>query len=570
VSIHGILLDSRHSFAAGERDSLLLAPVGTGTLLEHMEARLDALSPHPPVVAAIFDADERYRKAVRSASARTTTVVGRGELSDWLNTCEPSDWLLFLDPRCYPVEPLDPKTISRHSSDPRWVRNLVALDQNPAGTRERVDLDYQGRVRRIQRHYELVTWPFTAGVASSLVPAASLMIAADTPFSSLAELRQLLASRGVPSRDFALRGEVLDLTREAHLLLLSERLAQQAVSAQTDATGEPRPLLSGQGQQIHPTARFVGPVVLHSEVVVEEDAKIVGPAVIGPRVKVGASAVIAQSLIAADVVIPPGAVVRHRVLVENPTAKADAVAEDPTTVLYLNPSSGPPTPPMERTPRPGGPPAYRWIRPLAESVAAVVALVLLSPLLLLVAIVIKLDSRGSVLYGHRREGRNGKAFSCWKFRTMCDGADARQRELGELNQVDGPQFKIAADPRITRVGAFLRAWNIDEIPQLLNVVTGQMGFVGPRPSPFRENQYCVPWREGRLSVRPGITGLWQVSRHNREGGDFHQWIQYDLLYVRYRSPLVDLKIILATLVVTLRLRQNVPAEWILPAPRHPA
>jgi len=188
--------------------------------------------------------------------------------------------------------------------------------------------------------------------------------------------------------------------------------------------------------------------------------------------------------------------------------------------------------------------------------------ILLSPLLLLVALIVRLDSKGPIFYGDKREGFGGRVFRCWKFRTMIVDADARQRDLIAKNQMDGPQFKLDNDPRVTRLGRILRPLSIDELPQFFNVLFGQMSFVGPRPSPFRENQMCVPWREGRLSVRPGITGLWQVCRHDRSTGDFHQWIYYDLLYVRNMSLLVDLKIVLAT-IVTLGGKWSVPLDWIL-------
>jgi len=148
---------------------------------------------------------------------------------------------------------------------------------------------------------------------------------------------------------------------------------------------------------------------------------------------------------------------------------------------------------------------------------------------------------------------------------MFAGAEGHQRRLCAQNQVDGPQFKIEHDPRVTRVGRWLRNISFDELPQLVNVLRGQMSLVGPRPSPFRENQACVPWRRGRLSVRPGITGLWQICRHDRTAGDFHQWIYYDLLYVRHVSPALDLKILVATLL-TLGGRRHVPLSWILDAP----
>ena len=123
------------------------------------------------------------------------------------------------------------------------------------------------------------------------------------------------------------------------------------------------------------------------------------------------------------------------------------------------------------------------------------------------------------------------------------------------------------DPRVTRVGRWMRRLNIDELPQLLNVVAGDMSLVGPRPSPFRENQICVPWRDARLSVPPGITGLWQVCRNHRKDGDFHQWIYYDLLYVQHMSLWLDIKILVATLLTRGgRLPARLP--WLLPPAKY--
>jgi len=131
---------------------------------------------------------------------------------------------------------------------------------------------------------------------------------------------------------------------------------------------------------------------------------------------------------------------------------------------------------------------------------------------------------------------------------MSNGADAAQVQLRAAGKLDGPHFKMTHDPRVTRVGRFPRASNLDELPQLFNVLVGEMSLVGPRPSPFRENQICVPWRNARISVRPGITGMWQVCRHDRAAGDFHQWIEYDLLYVQHLSALLDFKILAATIL----------------------
>jgi lipopolysaccharide/colanic/teichoic acid biosynthesis glycosyltransferase len=205
---------------------------------------------------------------------------------------------------------------------------------------------------------------------------------------------------------------------------------------------------------------------------------------------------------------------------------------------------------------------YPLLKAGFDVTASAVALLLLSPLFLLIALLIRLESKGPVFYADRREGKGGRFFRCLKFRTMFVGADAQQRELMAKNQVDGPQFKIERDPRVTRIGRVLRKLSLDELPQLINVLFLKMSLVGPRPSPFRENQLCIPWRDGRLSVRPGITGLWQVCRHDRAQGDFHQWIQFDLLYVRHMSFLVDLKILAAT-VVTLAGQWPFPITWIV-------
>jgi lipopolysaccharide/colanic/teichoic acid biosynthesis glycosyltransferase len=208
---------------------------------------------------------------------------------------------------------------------------------------------------------------------------------------------------------------------------------------------------------------------------------------------------------------------------------------------------------------------------LFDATASLSGLALLSPVFVLVALLIRLESRGPIFYRSEREGLGGRRFKCLKFRTMHEGAHGLQYVLKAKDKLDGPHFKLDDDPRVTRLGRILRATNIDELPQLFNVVRGDMSLVGPRPSPFRENQICVPWREGRLSMRPGVTGLWQVCRHDRELGDFHQWIEYDLLYVQQASPWLDLKILLAT-IVTLVAKVPIPARWLvrLPPPSAPA
>ncbi len=204
-----------------------------------------------------------------------------------------------------------------------------------------------------------------------------------------------------------------------------------------------------------------------------------------------------------------------------------------------------------------------FLKRALDVTVAFLVLAVLSPLFALSGIAIWFESGGPIFYGDKREGMGGRVFRCWKFRTMSTGAHLAQRDLNALDQTDGPHFKCEHDPRITRVGKVLRGLNLDELPQLFNVFVGQMSLVGPRPSPFRENQVCVPWREARLSVRPGITGFWQVCRHDRSAGDFHQWIEYDLLYVQHLSFWLDLKIITATLVTLGGKATHIPASWLV-------
>ena len=175
-----------------------------------------------------------------------------------------------------------------------------------------------------------------------------------------------------------------------------------------------------------------------------------------------------------------------------------------------------------------------------------------SPLMLLVCLAVCIDDGFPLFFGHTRQKKDGKEFKCWKFRTMRRNAEAMVAELQAMNKADGPQVYIEDDPRVTRVGRILRKFQLDELPQFWNVLRGDMSVVGPRPSPDRENQFCPAWREMRLSVRPGITGLWQVERTRTPGEDFQEWIKYDIRYVRNATFLLDLKIILKTAVNIIR------------------
>jgi lipopolysaccharide/colanic/teichoic acid biosynthesis glycosyltransferase len=188
---------------------------------------------------------------------------------------------------------------------------------------------------------------------------------------------------------------------------------------------------------------------------------------------------------------------------------------------------------------------YRVTKRCLDIAVGAVGLVVLAPLFLVIAAAIRLESPGPVLFRQRRCGRDGRDFSMVKFRTMDIDAEARKHELADRNEVSGPMFKIEKDPRATRVGALLRKTSLDELPQLWNVLRGEMSLVGPRPLAMDEMDWSPKWRDLRLKVKPGMTGLWQVEGRHVAG--FEPWIEHDIAYVRNRSLRLDLRILLKTL-----------------------
>ncbi len=189
---------------------------------------------------------------------------------------------------------------------------------------------------------------------------------------------------------------------------------------------------------------------------------------------------------------------------------------------------------------------------LFDIVFSLIALAITLPLYPFIILAIMIENGWPVFFVHERETQGGRTFGCVKFRSMQRRAEAMKAQLVTQNKADGPQFFIENDPRLTRVGRFLRQTNLDELPQFINVLLGHMSIVGPRPSPYRENQFCPAWREARLSTRPGITGLWQVMRSREAGLDFQEWIRYDTAYVENMSFKLDLWIIWKTIGVVIR------------------
>ena len=178
---------------------------------------------------------------------------------------------------------------------------------------------------------------------------------------------------------------------------------------------------------------------------------------------------------------------------------------------------------------------------------ALVLLMLTAPVMLLAALAVRTTSSGPVFFRQQRAGLNGHPFTMLKFRTMVTNAEQLQQELARLNEMSGPVFKVTNDPRVTRVGRFLRRYSIDELPQLWNVARGEMSLVGPRPLPVHEvKRFDDPAHRRRLSVKPGLTCLWQISGRNNVT-DFKEWVRLDLEYIDNWSLWLDVKILFRTI-----------------------
>lgn len=550
-----VILDARPAYVGGGPaiQSLLAAPLGRSTLLAELLRRVKRVTQEAPTVLPAFDPPPGYSDAIEHAAGRKVRVVPQAKLDELLFANEPSDTLLIVDPSCFPETADEWVEAVRVSPPAGAARHIVHVSPRKGGTRECVHVDADDRVRRIQRYYDGFTWMDTVGVSCTLVSVAVMRSVAVRRIERLSDLRAALTAEHVLCSDAHLADGAYDLSDAPGFVRLNERTIRKLID-RDEPTGDGRArLMMGEGCEIHASARLHGRVLLQDGAQIKSGAVVIGPALIGRNAIVGSDAVVAQG------VVLPGSRVRSGLHARCGVVNGDRVTElsdcASCEVAERAPKTGEVQPASQST--------YAKVKVVIDAVVAAVSLLALSPLLAIVALLVKLDSRGPVFFPHIREGRGGKAFRCWKFRTMCADAHAMQRQLYARSNVDGPQFKMDNDPRITRVGRILRSTNIDELPQLYNVMMGQMSLIGPRPSPFRENQICVPWRDARLSVRPGITGLWQLCRHDREAGDFHQWIYFDMLYVKHMSFRLDVRILVGTLL-TMGGRWSLPVERLIP------
>ena len=429
--------------------------------------------------------------------------------------------------------------------------DVVAVNVEPEllGKREKVRLTAQGKVAGFRRLYSdsaepapiPADWPHHIFVKTNVLD--QVLAGRDLP-QSFSDFIKKCRSNALALRAISVGGAVLDLETEEGLLSFLAARLNSSVQNHRNANNKSRKEIPDKDSiTIADSAKLFGKILFGRNVSISQNAIILGPIIIANNVKIGASAVINSSIIGPGVCVPQNQLVQNRV-VKGPQCNWKRLNR------YKNKNSKQICYPKfdlnhqqctNDTFRDWPRFSYaRCFKRIADVVAAITVLILFAPVLPIVALVIKLTSRGPVFFKDTRQGLHGKAFSCPKFRTMLVGADKIQDKLRTISQVDGPQFKMADDPRLSGVGRFLRDTYIDEVPQFFNVLLGQMSVIGPRPSPELENTLCPSWRDARLSVRPGITGLWQVCRTRQLMKDFQEWIHYDTRYVRDLSLKMDL------------------------------
>jgi lipopolysaccharide/colanic/teichoic acid biosynthesis glycosyltransferase/NDP-sugar pyrophosphorylase family protein len=317
----------------------------------------------------------------------------------------------------------------------------------------------------------------------------------------------------------------------------------------------------GKDVQISPQAYLLGPIVIGDRSQVHDQTQIIGPTVIGNDCRISEGALVRESILGDTVSISKGSRVEYSIIGDcshlpgNMSIKNTMVTKELSyktanllpadyNLVHILDLSGFVSKTFFRQK------IYRLSKRIMDLFLSLLWIIISLPLFLLIALLIKLESPGPVFYLQERGGKGGKPFKMIKFRSMVDKADHLQEVFFSQKETDGPIFKIPNDPRITKLGRLLRRTSLDELPQLINVLKGDMSLVGPRPLVMEEMKFSPSWRDIRLSVKPGITGLWQVK--GRGEPHFQDWIKYDMAYVKNRSLCGDLKILLQTIRVVLK------------------
>jgi lipopolysaccharide/colanic/teichoic acid biosynthesis glycosyltransferase len=439
-------------------------------------------------------------------AAHGVQVVRQGEPSQIVKHAE---LFLLTDPRSLVIFKLAPVMEVLNWIQPQ-VLFLRLHDVRERGYREKVVTDPSDRFVRFQRLYESAD-RLARVVLTPEREIAQLWQSASDPLNGWRRLRRFTPR--IDRVTISVDGQVYDrgVDREVahflHDLIRDWKRPDSTIS---------RAMRSEQQIWRDPQAK------------IEADAKLIGPVWIGAG----------RTVPAGTTVIGPA------VVWDDPEARP---ADEAIQWLTIEPKPRPEEAAARKLPF-----ASRTAKRLFDMAFALVALAFTLPIYPFVMLAIWLEDGRPFFFSHRRETIGGREFGCIKFRSMRKDAETIKAQLKLLNQADGPQFYMENDPRLTRVGKWLRKYNLDELPQFWNVLAGDMSIVGPRPSPEKENQYCPPWREARLSVRPGITGLWQIRRTRRQGNDFQEWIKYDLEYVEKASWRLDLIILFKTVLTMIR------------------
>ena len=418
--------------------------------------------------------------------------------------------------------------------------DVVLINAEPGllGEQEKIRMTEQGKVAGFRRLYSDSAklcpvpdeWPAYLFVKQEMFKI--LLVDNSLPIS-FSEIIERCKTNSLNICSLNAGGVMLDLGKEVCLLEFSKWILNQKKDSEFRNTNSVK---------IPGDSRLTGKVLLGKNVRIGAKVLIAGPAVIGDNSVIEENSLIYSSILGPNVVVNANQSVQNRICSEQDkqnVSNKNNNSEQSNRLSLVQSSEDS----FRNWPKISYP---VFIKRIADIVFALIVLTLFVPLFPFIAIAIKLTSPGPVFYGHKRQGLHGKEFHCLKFRTMITGANEIQQKLRHVSQVDGPQFKMEDDPRINFVGRFLRETYIDEIPQFLNVLFGQMSVVGPRPSPESENTLCPSWRDARLSVRPGITGLWQLYRTREPMKDFQEWIYYDTEYVKKLSVKMDFKVCLKT------------------------
>jgi lipopolysaccharide/colanic/teichoic acid biosynthesis glycosyltransferase/NDP-sugar pyrophosphorylase family protein len=371
-----------------------------------------------------------------------------------------------------------------------------------------------------------------------------------------------LARNGRGTRIFEFQGYWRKLERFEDFFAINRYvLFQQKMDKNPLHNSRGEGIWTEDGADISSEAQLLGPLVVGKGAVIEKNVRIIGPTAIGegcrisegslvfdsvflPRVSLARWSRVESCVMGRGTTIPQSFNCAQAVVTGDPIQQAEynLISRD-IKLRYLFLSR--PSLYMRRLQHN----LYLKVKSFSDFLGSLVGLVLCAPLFLLISVAIKLDSKGPIFFRQSRCGKEGKEFCLYKFRSMIENAEGMQGELLKQNESDGPMFKVSRDPRLTRVGRLLRKFSLDEIPQLINILKGEMSFVGPRPLEMKEMRFDPAWRDIRLKVKPRITGLWQI--HGRYEGNFRHWVRHDTNYVKNRSLWLDIRILVKTIKVII-------------------